>query len=264
VIGLVVIALAGAGAVVWRRQRQARAAAEVAAQTAMLREQLQQANRLATLGQITAGLGHEIRQPLAAMRVYAENGERLIAAARHAEAGENFARIASLAGRIGEITEEQLQFSRRSAEEPRLVTLAEVIDGSLLLLRDQIRQKGLTLALPDPETAAAAKVRARHVQLEQVLVNLLQNAVQAAGEGDEITLAIAATEGNVQLSVTDKGPGVPEELRDSLFQPFVTSKREGLGLGLAIARDIMRQLGGDLLHDDSAVGTRFTMVMPAA
>jgi two-component system C4-dicarboxylate transport sensor histidine kinase DctB len=107
-------------------------------------------------------------------------------------------------------------------------------------------------------------VRARHVQLEQVLVNLLQNAVQACGAGGQIVLAIAAEGKVVRLSVSDDGPGVPAALRDTLFQPFVTSKREGLGLGLAISRDIMRQLGGDLVHEDTATGTRFTMTMPAA
>jgi two-component system C4-dicarboxylate transport sensor histidine kinase DctB len=267
VSALGMLGLAAAAAFLWWRQRQARAAAEIAAQTATLREQLQQANRLATLGQITAGLGHEIRQPLAAMRVYAENGERLIASDRPAEAAENFGKIAGLAGRIGEITEEQLHFSRRSANEPRNIRVAEVIDGSLLLLRDQIRQKGIALTLPVPE-AGAALVRARHVQLEQVLVNLLQNAVQACGDsatgGGEIVLAITAAGDKLQLSVSDNGPGVPAGLRDTLFQPFVTSKREGIGLGLAIARDIMRQLGGDLVHDDTAHGARFTMIMPAA
>jgi two-component system C4-dicarboxylate transport sensor histidine kinase DctB len=141
--------------------------------------------------------------------------------------------------------------------------LAEVIDGSLLLLRDQIRQKGLTLDRPAADLAAT-RVRARHVQLEQVLVNLLQNAVQACGEGGQIALAIAAEGDMVRLSVSDDGPGVPAELRETLFQPFVTSKSEGIGLGLAISHDIMRQLGGDLVHDETATGARFTMVMPAA
>jgi len=265
VIALAVLAVAGAAAWVWRRQRQARVAAHIAAQTAMLREQLRQANRLATLGQITAGLGHEIRQPLAAMQVYAETGQRLLDTDRPAEAAANFGKIAQLAGRIGEITAEQLHFSRRSADEPRLITLAEVIDGSLLLLRDQIRQHDLALDLPGAE-AAATRVRARHVQLEQVLVNLLQNAVQACsdGRGGRIVLAIGTEDDTVRLSVSDDGPGVPTALRDTLFQPFVTAKSEGIGLGLAIARDIMRQLGGDLVHAESAKGARFTMVMPAA
>jgi two-component system C4-dicarboxylate transport sensor histidine kinase DctB len=260
---LVTLGMIAAGAALWLRRRQTQAQLAAARQTVMLREQLQQANRLATLGQITAGLGHEIRQPLAAMRVYAESGERLIAAARHDEAATNFARIAGLAGQIGAITEEQLHFSRRSGGELRDIPVADVIDGTLLLLRDQIRQKGISLALPPPE-AAAATVRARHVQLEQVLVNLLQNAVQACGPGGRIGLAIAAGPQTIRLSVSDDGSGIPADLRDTLFQPFVTSKEEGIGLGLAISLDIMRQLGGDLILDDTASGACFTMVIPAA
>jgi two-component system C4-dicarboxylate transport sensor histidine kinase DctB len=262
-LGLVMLAMIASGAALWLRRRQTQVQQAAARQTAMLREQLQQANRLATLGQITAGLGHEIRQPLAAMRVYAESGERLITAARHDEAATNFARIAGLAGQIGAITEEQLHFSRRSGGELRDIPVADVIDGSLLLLRDQIRQKGISLALPPPE-AAAASVRARHVQLEQVLVNLLQNAVQACDPGGRIGLTIAAGPQTISLSVSDDGPGIPPELRDTLFQPFVTSKEEGIGLGLAISLDIMRQLGGDLILEDAPSGACFTMVIPAA
>jgi two-component system C4-dicarboxylate transport sensor histidine kinase DctB len=263
VVALAALALIAAGTFVWQRRREGRIAAQRDAQTAKLREQLQQANRLATLGQITAGLGHEIRQPLAAMRVYAESGERLMQAQRHAEAAENFDKIAGLAGRIGQITEEQLQFSRRSVGEPKQITLTEVIDGSLLLLRDQIRQKEITLTLPDT-VAASAAVRAPHVQLEQVLVNLLQNALQAAAAGGgRIALTVMPGDKAIRLSVTDDGPGVPPDLRDDLFQPFVTSKPEGIGLGLAIARDIMRQLGGDLVCDERAHGARFTMIVPA-
>ncbi len=143
-----------------------------------------------------------------------------------------------------------------------------MIDGSLLLLRDQLRLKSITLERPAAELAATT-IRASHVQLEQVLVNLLQNAVQACVEGGRIQLVIAASAETVRLSVSDDGPGVRADLRDTLFQPFVTSKREGIGLGLAISRDIMRQLGGDLiyedafLNDDDRPGARFTMVMPA-
>lgn len=263
VMALALLGLAGAAGYMWRRQRLARAAAEIAAQTATLREQLQQANRLATLGQVTAGLGHEIRQPLAAMRVYAENGERLLAADRQAEAADNFGKIAQLAGRIGEITSEQLNFSRRSAEEPRDISLAEVIDGSLLLLRDQIRNKDLTIQRPAADIAATT-VRARHVQLEQVLVNLLQNAVQACDPGGRIILAATTGAQTICLSVTDDGPGVSAAVRDTLFQPFVTSKSDGIGLGLAIARDIMRELGGDLVHKPTASGACFVMEILAA
>ena len=95
--------------------------------------------------------------------------------------------------------------------------------------------------------------------LRQMLTNLMDNALTHGGQ----TLRVALRPGPV-LEVADDGPGVPAELRDTLFQPFVTGKSEGIGLGLAIARDIMRQLGGDLLHEDIPDGTRFTMTMPAA
>ncbi|KPQ20692.1 MAG: C4-dicarboxylate transport system two component signal transduction system histidine kinase DctB, partial [Porphyrobacter sp. HL-46] len=155
------------------------------------------------------------------------------------------------------------QFSRRTPSEPKDIALSEIIDGSLLLLRDQIRQRGITLSLPDPE-AASVMVRARHVQLEQVLVNLLQNALQACAQGGTIVIAVFADRQKVCLSVSDDGAGVAAEIRDTLFQPFVTGRSEGIGLGLAIARDIMNRLGGDLLLDDSETGARFTMEIPAA
>lgn len=264
---LVLLAMAGAAVFVWLRRRQARARAALAEQAAMLREQLQQANRLATLGQVSAGLGHEIRQPLAAMQVYAESGERLLAAGRHTEAAGNFGKIAGLAARIGKITGESLHFSRRAPSEPKETPLAAVIDGSLLLLSDQIQRRGIRLTLPDPDLAQTL-VCAQHVRLEQVLVNLLQNALQACADGGRIAISIAidntAGAGQCRLSVEDDGPGVAADIRDVLFQPFVTTKPEGIGLGMAIARDIMRDHGGDLTLEDGAAGARFTMVMPVA
>lgn len=266
-VSLVLLAMAGGGIFWWLRRRQARARAALAEQTAMLREQLQQANRLATLGQVSAGLGHEIRQPLAAMQVYAESGERLLEAGRHGEAAGNFGKIAGLAARIGQITGESLHFSRRAPSEPKETPLSAVIDGSLLLLRDQIQRRGIRLSLPDPELAQTL-VCAQHVRLEQVLVNLLQNAMQACGEGGRIAIRIAidntTASGQCRLSVEDDGPGVATDIRDVLFQPFATTKPDGIGLGLAIARDIMRDHGGDLTLEDSAAGARFTMVMPVA
>lgn len=262
-LGLMALVIVGAAAALWLRRREGRARAAMAEQTAMLREQLQQANRLATLGQVTAGLGHEIRQPLAAMRVYAETGERLLAAGRESDAAGNFAKIAGLADRIGQITEESLQFSRRTSGELTPIPLAEVIEGSLLLLRDQIARRNIRLALPDPERAQT-RVRAKPVQLEQVLVNLLQNALQACGEGGRVALDITLFEGSCRLSVEDDGPGIAEGVRDVLFQPFVTTKTDGIGLGLAIARDIMRNHDGDLICESRPGVTRFTMIIPVA
>ena len=259
---LLVLAGSAAGlAVIVNRRRKARAEALVNQRTGRLRDQLQQANRLATLGQITAGVGHEIRQPVAAIRILAETGERLGERGAHDEARANFSRIAELTDRIGTITDELRRFSRRGASEPREVPLRQVIDGALLLLHDRVAQLGIDLTLP-PEPALAMMVRGEHVALEQVLVNLLQNAFDAVGQGGGVTIEVLEEGRFVRMSVRDSGPGLSEAQRASLFQPFATTKPEGLGLGLVISQDIMRGLGGDLLEEAVVGGARFTMVVP--
>lgn len=262
-LGLIATAAILASLFWWLRRREAKAGALAAERTAMLRDQLLQANRLATLGQVTAGIGHEIRQPLAAARIFAENGARLIQNGQDAAAAENFDKIAELTARIGQITEELLRFSRRGPREPRKMPLTQVIDGALLLLGDRINRHGAAVTGPDPQMAKTI-VRAEHVRLEQVLVNLLQNALDAAPPGGTIAIEIAFDGPNCLLSVVDDGPGIGDAVRATLFQPFATTKEEGLGLGLVISQDIMRSLGGDLRADDCDTGARFTMVIPRA
>ena len=257
VLAVVVAALVFIGI----RRREARAEALINDRTGRLRDQLQQANRLATLGQITAGVGHEIRQPVAAIRILAETGERLSERGAHEEAAVNFARITALTDRIGTITDELRRFSRRGDREPRQVPLRQVIDGALLLLRERVSQLDIDLILP-PEPVLDLIVRGEHVALEQVLVNLLQNAFDATGEGGQVSIDITESGQFRQLSVTDNGPGLTSDQRSSLFQPFATTKPDGLGLGLVISQDIMRGLGGDLVEEAVAQGTCFTMLIP--
>ncbi len=257
---LVLAAVVAAMAFIVVRRREAKAEALVSEQTGRLRDQLQQANRLATLGQITAGVGHEIRQPVAAIRILAETGERLGERGAHDEAAANFSRITALTDRIGIITDELRRFSRRGNREPRQVPLRQVIDGAQLLLRDRVAQLEIDLVLP-PQLALDLIVRGEHVALEQVLVNLLQNALDATGQGGRVAIDIAETDKFRRLSVTDNGPGLTAEQRTNLFQPFTTTKADGLGLGLVISQDIMRGLGGDLVEEPLAQGARFTMLI---
>ena len=249
--------------IVWRKRREAQAEAMIAARTATLRDQLIQANRLATLGQVTAGVGHEIRQPVAAMRIFAESGAKLLSAGQDAAAAENFGKIIGLTDRIGQITEELRRFSRRGARVPRDLPMSQAIDGALLLLQDRINRVGVTLRLPDEELAQMM-VRAEHVRLEQVLVNLIQNALDAAVPEAWIALEIATDGDHCLLTVADNGHGIDAATMATLFQPFATTKEDGLGLGLVISQDIMRGLGGVLRVDSGPDGTRFTMVIPRA
>ena len=243
------------------RRRRAHEEAVVAQRTRTLREQLSQANRLATLGQISAGVNHEIGQPVSAIRVFAESGSKLVAAGKTSQAAQNFGEIVSLADRIGAITSELRRFGRRQPGEKRIVAIGEIIDGALLLLRDRIHSHGRDIDLPE-EDLRRVTVEAEHVRLEQVLVNLLQNALDATDFGGRIAIEIALLPDAVHLHVVDEGHGIPAASRDTLFHPFATSKDDGLGLGLVIARDIMRDLSGDLVFDANRQQTTFTMIIP--
>ena len=263
---LLAVALAGvllALGLYLRRRREMMAEALLSERTRTLSEQLNQANRLATLGQVSAGVGHEISQPVAAVRVFAENGERLLSAGRTEEARGNFNQIIELTERIGRITSELRRFARRDAAEPRNFPLENAIDGALLLLRDRVARSGATLATPLAEDCAM-EVRAEPVRLEQVLVNLLQNALDAAGPGGRIELSVVSDARFCRLSVKDDGPGLSPEAKERLFQPFATTKSDGLGLGLVISRGIMRSLGGDLSLGTGDEGADFILRIPRA
>ncbi len=250
-------------AVFLRRRRKVQAEQVLARRTQTLRDQLHQANRLATLGQVSAGVGHEISQPVAAARLFAENGEALLAAGKLDDARTNFDRIVGLMDKIGKITAELRRFSRRDAPEPEEMPLATAIDGAVLLLRDRMRSMDVTVTTPSAEQAAI-RVRAEPVRLEQVLVNLLQNALDASDRNGRLDIALAADAGRCFLTVSDSGPGINPDVAERLFQPFATTKADGLGLGLVISRDIMRDLGGDLTVQPRQSGAQFVMEIPRA
>ena len=233
-----------------RSEMEERAASEERA--AGLREGLRQANRLATLGQVTAGLAHETAQPVAAIRTYAANGITFSERGDEGGVRDNFAAIARLADRIGRITQELRDFSRKRSGELTDVSLTEALEGAQLLLKEPLRAITLTVS-PDIE---GIFVRGGRVRLEQILVNLLQNSVEAlAGSADpHIDIGVQRVDNDIVLTIADNGPGLSDEMRQRLFTPFATERAGGLGLGLVIARDIARDLGGDLRHCTSETG----------
>lgn len=220
------------------------------------REELAQANRLGSLGQITAGVAHEINQPVAAIRAFAENGIRLLDRDARDAVRDNLGRIVALTDRIGAITGELRAFARRRTPSPGTPTLDEAIAGTLLLIGDRARGVVEDRVSRD---VRLLKVGADRIRLEQILVNLIHNALDATSGRDVPRVTIEAVRHGdaVALRVADNGPGVDPAIADTLFTPFVTGKVGGLGLGLAIARDIARAFGGDLAldsqHDAGAV-----------
>ncbi|MDG2534338.1 ATP-binding protein [Sphingomonas sp. HITSZ_GF] len=217
------------------------------------REELAQASRLGSLGQITAGVAHEINQPVAAIRTFAENAATFLERAAPDKAGANLRQIVSLTERIGTITAELRAFARRKTPAEGTAEIGAVLDGTLLLLGERARG---VVTLKVARGLRAVSVRGDRIRLEQILINLLQNALDAVQGGGEPRILVEGwREGEVaRLSVIDNGPGVAPEIADTLFSPFTSAKSGGLGLGLGIARDIAREFGGDILHAPSPGG----------
>jgi two-component system C4-dicarboxylate transport sensor histidine kinase DctB len=232
------------------------------------REELAKANRLATLGQIAAGVAHEVNQPLAAMRTYAENARIFLQRADGPATDGALGKIVGLTERIGSITEALRGFARHGSGPLGPVNLGEAIAGALLILDAPLRQAGIVPVLPPLKEPVL--VLARRVELEQVLVNLLRNAVEATGPSREgtgpflaITVAVQAM--SVEVAVADGGPGLDPQGLAALFTPFRTTKPRGLGLGLVISQDIVTAFGGTLTATSRpGEGSVFTVTLKRA
>jgi two-component system C4-dicarboxylate transport sensor histidine kinase DctB len=231
-----------------------------------LREDLIQANKLAALGQISAGVAHEINQPVAAIRSYVDNAKTLLARGRVDTALTNMRAIAGLTEKIGAITSELRDFARKVPATLEQVAVDAVIDHSLMLINSQLRARGVQL-LREPQSHLAV-VTANRVRLEQVVVNLLQNAIDALHDCAKpcILIAIERDESQgVRLRIEDNGPGVHEAQLPNLFAPFATSKPTGLGLGLVISRDILAEFGAVIDYSRSPLGGAcFSISFPKA
>ena len=283
-IMLLSLLLAGLGWAIVRRRRAHEARAilerEVALRTADLaremdasatadqryrqaREELAHANRLGTLGTISAGVAHEINQPVATIRTFAENASAFLDRAQPEQAATNLREIVAMTDRIGSITAQLRRYARRGVGAIGPVSLARAIDGVRLLVGDQYRSAGVALSLPTPDPDL--NVRAGRVRLEQVLVNLLTNALEAVRDRPDpwVRVDLMQSDGRVILDVRDSGPGIDPAVADQLFMPFATTKTGGLGLGLHIARDIMVEFGGTLDHVASDDHTLFRMTLDA-
>jgi two-component system C4-dicarboxylate transport sensor histidine kinase DctB len=229
-----------------------------------LQDELVQANKLAALGQIVAGVAHEINQPLAAIKAYAENAGVLLDRGAGDLVRENLGIIGKLTGRVSSITDELRAFSRRATGLTTRVLVADAIEGALLLV--SYRMAGSPVKLVRRGEGLGLSVRAERVRLEQVLVNLLQNALDAlAGQGDsQIEVSVQDRGETVAITVSDNGPGLPPEILPALFMPFATTKPSGLGLGLVISRDIVSELGGDLTVVPTSQGASFMITLSKA
>jgi two-component system, NtrC family, C4-dicarboxylate transport sensor histidine kinase DctB len=228
---------------------------------------LVQAGKLAALGRMSAALSHEINQPLAAARNYADSAGLLIDRGDLPRAKENIGQILGLIDRMAAIARHLRHVARKPNEPLKAVGLAAVIRDALAILQARPTAAGAEVLTDLPADLPA--VQGGPVRLQQVIVNLLSNAADAVeGSADRrIHLAASVAGEEVTLTIRDHGPGVPPAIADRIFDPFFTTKKlgSGLGLGLSISYNIMKDFHGDLRvanHPDG--GAVFTLVLRRA
>lgn len=234
------------------------------------RERLAHVARLGTLGEMAAGIAHELNQPLAAIANYTQACQRLVAAGAMdpEELGQVLGRVTAQARRAGDVIQRLRAFVRRHTPDRRHRDAREVISEILPLVEMDCRSHEVDLQLQLQEDLP--KVQVDGIQLQQVLLNLTRNAVEAmnavAPETRKLIIRTRArSEDEVELAVEDTGPGVPDSLLEQLFEPFFTTKAEGMGLGLSLSRSIIEAHGGTLRYDSAQqTGGIFRIWLPTA
>ena len=220
------------------------------------------AEKMAAVGQLAGGVAHEINNPLGGILALAQLMSR--DADRSPDDQENLRLITDAAVRAKRIVESLLTFSRRPSEEKGPVDLARVADDALFLLQSQLKSGRIVLVREYRPALAVANAN----QVQQVVVNLVVNAIQAMGGAGRIVVGTgAAGPGRVSLQVADSGPGMRPEVARRAFEPFFTTKPEGqgTGLGLAICYQIAEEHGGSIrLESAPGQGATFVLELPAA
>lgn len=280
--GAALLVLGGMLVVAWERRRvlaranqtlEARVAERTAALTDEIRERreaeaaltraqadLVQASKLSALGQLSAGISHELNQPLMAIRSFAQNGATFLARGNPDAAGANLTRINDLAGRMGRIIRNLSAFARSDPQPAVETDLATVIDAALEIAQARRDAAGVRTVVEAPDAPVLAM--AGEVRMGQVVVNLISNAVDAMATGADRTLTLTLTDGPPTITVRDTGTGLSDP--DTIFDPFYTTKEvgAGLGLGLSLSYGIVKGFGGDIRGRNAGPGAEFVVTLP--
>jgi signal transduction histidine kinase len=234
---------------------------ETETERARLQDQLLHADRLATLGQLAAGVAHELNEPLGAILGYAQLTLRNFGMPD--QSGRNLEKIVRASLHAREVVRKLLLFARQHSVEKRPVSLNEIVKESLFLLESRCRKGGVrVVAKLDP---ALPPITADGSQIEQVVLNLAVNAVQAMPTGGVLEVETAAEGGWGRLTVKDEGVGMEQETVRQAFDPFFTTKDvgQGTGLGLSVVHGIVTSHGGSLkVESVPGRGSRFDLRFP--
>ena len=227
--------------------------------------ELVQSGKLAAIGQMAAGVTHELNQPLAALQTFSDNARVFLARGRIDDALDNLSTISDLVKRLGYVTSQLKGFARRSDDARKPVNVRQAFAQTMLQIRTRKNSQRLVLheSWPDEDIVVLCNA----IGLEQVFTNLLSNAMDAVPDGDDVHLWLQVrSEGALAIiHVTDNGPGIALASLDRIFDPFYTTKEHGLGLGLSISAGIVRAAGGALVVRNRSKaeggGAQFTITL---
>jgi len=225
--------------------------AKVAERTRELQEtqkHLVRSEKLATVGQLTASIAHEVNNPIAVIQGNLDLVRELLDAEAHAKVAPELKLVDAQIERMRLIVTQLLQFARPAefAGYVDSVDVARLLDESLVLVQHLLAKTRIEVRRDFQATGAASTVAINRQELQQVFVNLLVNAIHAMPDGGRLELTTRTEGTEVWCEVADTGPGLPPELLAQLFQPFTTRKKDGTGLGLWISRGIVERYGGDI------------------
>jgi two-component system sensor kinase FixL len=234
-----------------------------------LQAELLHASRLSVMGQMASTMAHELNQPLTAVTNYLEAGRQLLATGTGSpeRLNEMMEKAIAQAQRAGDVIRRLRGFVSKGETERRIQNLNQLVEEALALALVGARQRGVRASLE--LDYALPPVLVDHVQVQQVVLNLVRNAVEAMEQVErrELTVGTRAVpeQGMAEVIVADTGPGIAPEVADRLFQPFVTTKATGMGLGLSICREIVEAHHGRLTTAPvSSGGTVFRVTLPIA
>jgi two-component system sensor kinase FixL len=232
-----------------------------------IQSELLHVSRLSTMGQMASTLAHELNQPLTAVTNYLQGLRRLLHEGRAdpQRAIEVIDRAVEQAARAGQVIRRLREFVAKGESDHRLENLNVVVDEAVGLAMVGSRHQGVRISVElDPKTPP---VFIDKIQIQQVILNLVRNALEAMGQTGrrEVTVSTQARGRSVEMRVADSGPGLAAEIAERLFEPFLTTKKTGMGLGLSICREIVEAHRGRISATaNHPSGTVFSVTLPAA
>ncbi|WP_055734092.1 sensor histidine kinase [Agarivorans gilvus] len=223
-----------------------------------------QAAKLATLGELSAGINHELNQPLTVLRNYAENALRFQQQQQHQQLSSNLQEILKLSSKISKMIAKFKIFSRKSSGQSQVLSSSSAINAALSILANRIVANNIKIEFSGQDEQW---VKVDPIHLEQVLINLLNNAIDALEQQPQPRLGISQFQQDDWqcIAIWDNGPELGEEQLQRIFEPFYTTKKQGLGLGMAISKRLIESFGGEITVSNKAdLEPEFVIRLPQA